>query len=159
MAGKKSGGSGRPKTSRARGETKKPKTITILDQWVSIRVEDGKTITDKYPSNEELRREGERMDPAPSLVYRRLDFVNGVPAEYHWATRDPYDRQYGGCGIQRMSLETWLKASKVEDQEAEGHVKPTGKGNLPRPMERGGCECAVCSENAGKLEELEGGRG
>ena len=153
MAAKKKGGSGKAGKDAARVETRKPKKITILDQWVHIRVEDGKTITEKYPSDEELWREGERMDPPPSLVYRRLDFANGIPSEYHWTTRNPHYRQYGGCGIQRLSVERWLWVIKHEADTLDGHVGPTGVGNWPRPKERGGCECPVCSWNAAKWEE------
>ncbi len=154
--GAKKNGSGKAAKSAARVETKKPKKITILDQWVHIWVEDGETISEKYPSNEELRREGERMDPPPSLVYRRLDFANGIPDEYQWVTRDPYQRQYGGCGIQRLSVERWLEVIQQEDKMAGEHVGPTGEGNRPRPKERGGCECPVCTINAAKFEKLEG---
>jgi hypothetical protein len=64
------------------------------------------------------------MDPPPELVYRRLNFVHGVPPAYDWTGADPEVRVRGGCGIQRMDVNTWLNV-----------------------IERGGCDCPVCTKN------------
>ena len=98
------------------------------------------------------------MWPAPELVYRRFNFVNGIPEEYHWAADDPQKRQYGGAGIQRMTVDTWLETIEHEKNRADGHLGPTPKGigNLPRPKERGGCDCEVCTKNQAILDRRAG---
>jgi hypothetical protein len=62
------------------------------------------------------------MDPAPELVYRRLNFVDCVPIEYHWATNDAARRRNGGHGIQRMAVDTWLEVIEAEASLGNGHV-------------------------------------
>ncbi|MBV8553190.1 MAG: hypothetical protein JOY54_17980 [Acidobacteriaceae bacterium] len=135
---------------------KKQRKIPILNQWIEIEVRDGKTVTTYYPPNEELIKDGQAMAPPPELVYRRLCFVNGVPEEYAWTTNDPVVRESGGMGIQRMDVDTWLEVIEKEKAGGTGHVGPTGHGNLPRPMERGGCDCEVCSHNRAVLERRAG---
>jgi hypothetical protein len=148
----------------SRGQKKKKaQKAGILEQWVEVTVEDGKTVTMLFPSNRNLRERAKKMEPAPELVYRRIHFVHGVPAEYEWACPDEGLREYGGCGIQRMTMETWLEVVEREAPELERigykssyapeHIGPTGVGNLPRPKERGGCECEVC---VGNQEILDG---
>lgn len=132
----------------------KAKRAATLEQWVEITVEDGKTVTKLYPSNEELIKKGQKMWPAPDMVYRRLNFANGVPAEYEWTTNDEVTRERGGMGIQRMSADTWLEVIEREQAGASGHVGPTGVGNMPRPMSRGGCDCEVCAGNRALLAEV-----
>ncbi|MBV8072426.1 MAG: hypothetical protein JO270_21160 [Acidobacteriaceae bacterium] len=127
------------------------KRVTTLEQWVEITVEDGKSETKLYPSNEELIKRGQKMWPAPDLVYRRLNFVNGVPPEYEWTRNDEIRRQSGGRGIQRISVDTWLEVIDQEKESGTGHVGPAGVGNLPRPMVRGGCDCETCAGNRGLL--------
>ncbi len=94
------------------------------------------------------------MWPAPELVYRRFNFVNGIPEEYYWTADDPQKRQYGGAGIQRMTVDKWLETIELEKNRADGHLGPTagGVGNLPRPKERGGCDCEVCTKNQAILD-------
>ncbi|MGA8027149.1 MAG: hypothetical protein WB992_08375 [Bryobacteraceae bacterium] len=132
--------------------TKKPRKIPILEQWIEVRVEAGQAITKLFPPNERLIEEGKDMDPQPELVYRRLTFFNGVPKEYHWATHDEHARQYGGSGIQRMTVNTWLKVIQAEKAAANGHIGPCG-GNLPRSQDRGGCDCTVCTYNQYLLDQ------
>jgi hypothetical protein len=106
----------KPETPKSRGKAlfqgqlspKKLKKIKTLEQWVEITVEDGKTVTRLYPSNEQLIKDGQKMWPPPDLIYRRLNFVNGIPEEYRWTVRagDEARMQRGGCGIQRMEVDT-----------------------------------------------------
>ena len=131
---------------------KQQRKLVILNQWFEIEVENGQTVTKAYPSNEKLIEEGKAMLPAPDLVYRRLNFPNGVPREYYWATRNPEARELGGTGIQRMTVDTWLEVIEQESSEGTGHIGPTGVGSLPRPPEHGVCECLVCKRNAVILE-------
>jgi len=131
---------------------KKQRKSTILEQWVEVEVDSGtgKTITTLYPSNEELIKKGQAMLPPPDYIYRRFCFPGGVPPEYFWTTNDPIQRQFGGAGIQRMSVDTWLELIEREKAAGTGHLSPIG--NLPRPKDRGGCDCEVCSHNRDVLE-------
>lgn len=131
---------------------KKRRKVPVLDQWVEVEVIDGKTVTTLYPSNENLIKRGQAMLPPPELVYRRMNFIGGVPSEYFWTTADPVTRNYGGQGIQRMEVDVWLQVIEKEKLSATGHIGPTGVGNLPRPMDRGGCDCETCTQNRSALE-------
>ncbi len=132
---------------------KKMRKIPILDQWVEIRIRDGQTVTELYPSNRLLIERGKRMAAPPELVYRRLNFPQGVPKEYHWVTLDPLKRKYGGLAIQRMTTDTWLDTIDREKEDASGHIGKTGLPNVPRPKERGVCNCEVCTRNRDALEK------
>ena len=128
---------------------KKQKKIYTLEQWVEVRIRDGQTVTRLHPSNEQLIEDGKKMWPPPDLVYRRFHFPDGIPPEYRWtAPQDDTARlETGGAGIQRMTPDTWLEVIEREKLREDGHLGPTGIGNLPRPKERGGCDCPVCSRN------------
>jgi hypothetical protein len=128
---------------------KKLGKVQILDQWVEIRVENGKTTTTLHPPNDELIKEGKKMLPPPTLVYRRMNFVDGVPPEYRWAA-DEDKWELGGCGIQRMTVDTWLEVIEKEKQSGTDLLMPVP--NLPRPKERGGCDCEACRFNEERLE-------
>ncbi len=132
----------------------KQRMIPLLEQWVEVWVENKVTRTVLHPDNEELRKIASKMDPEPELVYRRLNFRGGVPAEYLWTMPNKQALLYGGGGIQRMTFEHWLQVIALESQSGTEHIGPTGVGNLPRPNERGGCECPVCTINQDMLEEL-----
>jgi len=124
--------------------------IVTLEQWVEVRVRDGQTVTMLYPANDVLRERAQKMD-SPEMVYRRLNFADGVPVEYYWTTDDAARRRNGGHGIQRMSLETWLQTIAHEERLGNGHVGPCSQP-LPRPKSRGGCDCEVCAGIREKLE-------
>lgn len=141
---------------RGQKQPKKAKKIPVLDQWVEIEIQDGRTVTKLYPSNDELIKAGQKMPATPEIVCRRLHFVHGVPPEYYWTTKDPVARERGGMGLQRMTVDTWLEVIEQEQASGTGHIGPCG-GNLPRPEERGGCDCAVCTHNRRVLEAREGG--
>jgi hypothetical protein len=55
-----------------------------------------------------------------------------------------------------MTVDTWLEVIEREAARGMGHVGPTGVGNLPRPKERGGCDCEVCTRNREVLERRAG---
>lgn len=129
-------------------QTRKTKKISILDQWHEITVEDGETVTRAYPSNEDLIKRGRKMNPPPTYVYRRLNFVKHIPPEYVWVTNNPDRRRNGGFCVQRMTVETWLAVIEREAANGDGHIGMTGVGNMPRPKERGTCSCPVCTANA-----------
>jgi len=132
---------------------KKRKKIVRLEQWVEVRIRDGKTVTRLYPPNEELIKCGQRMLPPPEFVYRRINFADGIPSEYEWVgVNNETHRQRGGCGIQRMTVDTWLDTIDREKLREDGHIGPTGAGNLPRPQEHGPCSCPVCTHNQAILD-------
>ena len=136
---------------------KKMRKVAVLDQWIEVEIQDGKTVTKLYPSNAGLIKEGQAMDPPPDLVYRRLNFPNGIPQEYRWAAGSNAARfERGGMGTQRMTVETWLNVIEREEARGTGHVGPTGVGNLPRPKERGECDCEVCTYNREVMERRAG---
>jgi hypothetical protein len=123
--------------------------IPILDQWVEIEIENGRTVTTLFPSNEKLIEAGQKMFPPPELIYRRLNFRDGVPPEYAWtgSATNPTGRH----GVQRMTVDTWLDVIEREKLRPDGHIGPTGVGNLPRPKERGGCNCPTCTHNQQRI--------
>jgi hypothetical protein len=146
----------RPPNGRCAGRKRKKNggAPVVIEQWIEVEVEGERAVTKLYPPNEELKKKAEAMEDEPELVYRRIHFPQGVPPEYAWvaAPADTERRERGGMGVQRMTMETWLKVIAREAASGTGHVGPTGVGNLPRPMERGGCECDVCTRNRELLE-------
>ncbi|HEX3681052.1 MAG TPA: hypothetical protein VHU83_00825 [Bryobacteraceae bacterium] len=140
-------------TFQGQKHAKKQRKIPVLEQWVQVTVEDGQTVTRFFPPNEELIEQGQTMDPPPELVYRRLEFIGGIPPEYHWSSSSHPERfQTGGAGLQRMTVDTWLEVIEREKASGAGHIGSTGIGNLPRPKERGGCACEICTHNREILE-------
>jgi hypothetical protein len=131
---------------------KKRKKIVRMEQWIEVRIRDGKTVTRLYPPNEKLIKDGQKMLPPPEFVYRRLNFPDGVPHEYDWTGISEKQRALGGCGLQRMTVETWLDVTDREKLREDGHVGPTGVGNLPRPQEHGECTCRMCVGNQAILD-------
>jgi hypothetical protein len=132
----------------------KKRKIVRLEQWIEVRIENGKTITELIPSNENLIRKGQKMWPAPAYVYRRFNFPAGVPDEYAWTCElAPEMREHGGIGLQRMTIADWLEMVAQEKLRTDGHLGPTPDGNLPRPPENGDCDCPVCTHNRTILEE------
>ncbi len=93
------------------------------------------------------------MDPPPEMVYRRLHFPDGVPEVYRWVTKNEMMQRYGGLGIQRMTVDTWLEVIKREEDRPDGHIGKTGVGNLPRPKEHGECDCPACVRQTALLEK------
>jgi hypothetical protein len=132
---------------------KKDHELSTLEQWVEVTVEDGRTVTALYPANKLLAEEADSMSTKPDLVYRRINFVNGVPSEYRWTNPSDSLRRFGGMGIQRMRFETWRRAVRTEQAQGTGHLGPVEGGNLPRPTARGGCDCETCRLNAALLIE------
>ncbi len=144
--------------STAATKKKKKQAFGVAEQWLEIRVTDGVTTTEFIPSNEELLEEIAKAvdggDAEPEMVYRRMNFPDGVPAEYAWTNSHevascektqkgewcercaPY--LHGGAGIQRLTFATWKEVIAREAERGDGHAGPTGVGNLPRPKERGG---------------------
>jgi hypothetical protein len=144
---------------RGQRAKKKMKKLVTLEQWVEIEATpEGGAVTTLYPSNAELIQNGQKLWPPPTLVVRRLNFVGAIPREYEWALESYAGdaeklRTYGGCGLQRIEVDAWLKHIETEEAAGTGHLLPTE--NVPRPQERGGCECPVCMGNEGILDDEE----
>ncbi len=120
----------------------KKKMPIQLEQWIEIKVEDNTTVSIFYPSNKELTEILNEMDPKPDLIYRRLNFVDGVPLEYGWANASPEFKQYGGMFVQRVLPEEWphlMKRESFSDGHAVGARYPQ-----PRPEAWGPCPCPDC---------------
>ena len=50
-------------------------------------------------------------------------------------------------------MDTWLEVIEREKLRTDGHIGPTGVGNLPRPKEQGPCRCPMCEAKRAILEE------
>jgi len=141
---------------QGQNHAKNKKKIVRLEQWIEVRIVDGKTVTTLYPANKKLIEEGKGMLPPPEYVYRRINFPDGIPAEYEWAgILSEEHRERGGCGLQRMTVDTWLDVIEREKLRKDGHIGPTGVGNLPRPKEHGPCPCPKCVAEQALLEQEE----
>ncbi len=81
--------------------------------------------------------------PADALCARRAARVFGRPATS--------DSQVGRDGDSAHDGGYVAGADEKEKALGAGHLLPCG-GNLPRPEERGGCDCPTCSKNRAILE-------
>ncbi len=133
---------------------KKKNTFDTAEQWLEVRIVDGVTTTYYIPSNDDLIEELEKKEVEPKMVYRRLNFPDGLPPEYAWTNLHRPEtcelgqagrwcpkcivKERGGQGLQRMTWDTWLQVIEREKQTPGRHAGPTGVGNLPTPKERGG---------------------
>jgi hypothetical protein len=138
---------------RIKLKKKKQDRTQVVGQWFEIEVVDGVTRTTAYPANEEVekmiaKKEEETGRPV-ELVYRRLNFINGIPKEYSWTTSDPLQQKFGGLGIQRLRVEDWRRLIL---EEAGGHLIPSAF-HMPRPDDRGGCDCKACRNMAERIQE------
>lgn len=121
--------------------------IHVLDQWVDVTVEDGRTVTKLEPSNEQLFEDRGTMKPPPEEVRRRFTFHDGLPEEYGWAFRGDELRATRKWGVQQMRIETWLAAVEREKAAGTGHLSDTGE-DLPDPKRRTWCWCTVCARTS-----------
>jgi hypothetical protein len=51
--------------------------VVTLDHWIEVTTCRGETVTEVYPSNEQLREKLAHMSPPPDLIYRRIHFRGG----------------------------------------------------------------------------------
>ena len=115
-----------------------------VDQWIEVTHENGVTTSTYYPPNDELEKYRLDMDPAPSLVYRRINFINGIPHEYDWTQPDEDVRLYGGHFLHRVLIEEWPQVMQDEREFGGGHVVPAANPQ-PRPEALGPCPCRRCT--------------
>jgi hypothetical protein len=123
---------------------KKLKKLVIHQQWIDITKKgDGQTSV-FYPPNDEFTRMMEDMDPKPDLIYRRLNFINGVPEQYTWTSPDARAEAYGGHALVRMKVEDWPLALKEERLNGNKFAVPPAR-QQPRPEQFGPCPCPRCT--------------
>jgi len=115
------------------------------EQWIEITVENGKTVSTFYPPNDEFEKLMREMDPKPDLIYRRMNFVHGVPVEYAWLEPSPEVRLYGGLFLQRVLPSEWPYVRLLESL-APGHHVVSAPNPQPRPAAWGPCPCPACTE-------------
>ncbi len=123
-----------------KSHTKRP---VQLEQWIEIMIETNRTVSTFYPSNEEIALILRKMNPKPDLIYRRLNFVDGVPVEYDWIKPTPTFKQYGGMWVQRMLPDEWPHLMRRE-RGADGHAVGA-RYSQPRPEAWGLCPCPTCT--------------
>lgn len=121
---------------------KKERPVTH-DQWIEITRKNGEIITKCYPPNAEFERLRQEMDPPPSLIYRRLNFVHGVPEEYSWCYPPIHMKQFGGHYLLRLTTEDWLDVMQRERRDGNQRVLPSKSQR--RPAEFGPCPCDRCT--------------
>lgn len=122
---------------------KLPKPITH-EQWIEVTRKDGQTITTLYPPNAEFERLRLEMDPPAELIYRRYNFVHGVPAEYLWTNPSLNARMHGGAYLQRMKVEDWTSLLDLELREGNTIARPCNNAQR-RPAAYGPCPCRRCT--------------
>jgi hypothetical protein len=125
-----------------------PKPV-IHEQWIEVLRKDGQTVTTFYPPNRELERLRLEMDPPPTLIYRRFNFVHGVPAEYMWSKPDEQTEINGGLFLQRIRVEDWPELMASERQQTGTHARGA-PNHQPRPAAFGPCPCARCEAERSK---------
>ena len=131
---------------------KKAPRPVIHEQWIEVKRKEGQTITIFYPTNRELEKLRLEMDPPPVLIYRRFNFVHGVPREYAWAKPDLHTRTFGGLFLQRITVEDWIELMESERQQQSPHAIGA-KNHQPRPAAFGPCPCPACTARRIKEEQ------
>jgi hypothetical protein len=114
------------------------------EQWIEIDVREGKTVTLYYPPNEEFEELRLKMDPPPDMIYRRLNFLRGVPLEYLWVDVTPEFKKYGGLFLQRITVEEWPYLMQLEKESTHPHAI-SARFPQDRPPVLGVCPCARCT--------------
>ncbi len=123
---------------------KKAKRFIRHEQWIEIEQREGKTVTIYYPPNQEFEELRLKMDPPPDMIYRRLNFIHGVPLQYSWIDPSPDFQKYGGLFLQRVTVEEWPSILALEQRPGNQHVI-SARFPQPRPEVLGPCPCARCT--------------
>ncbi|MGC2656767.1 MAG: hypothetical protein WA324_02245 [Bryobacteraceae bacterium] len=97
-------------------EAAKPVAVkpVFIEQWVEIRNVKNQVVAEFTPTNDELAIEIEQKKVRPTLLYRRLNFPDGVPSKYQWTRPRKGMATLGGMAAQRMTIETWEKLREIE---------------------------------------------
>lgn len=103
----------------SRAEIETMSKVPTVEQWVEVRVQNDKTISQVRPSNERVAEQAREMIPPAEDVVRRFLFWTRVPKEYHWATEDSTIRAEGGAVAFRMSMQEWRELVERENAGRE----------------------------------------
>ena len=105
-----------PNEAAAVKEAAKPVPVkpAFIEQWVEIRNVKNQVVAEFTPTNDELAIEIEQKKVRPTLLYRRLNFPDGVPSKYQWTRPRAGMATRGGMAAQRMTIETWEKLREIE---------------------------------------------
>ena len=90
-------------------------TASLVTLFVSCKVSRSKLGIQlvKLPFTRSLVQ-AKAMHPAPELVYRRMHFHDGIPAEYLWATTSPDVRSHSDRFVERLSMPSGSSSWKQE---------------------------------------------
>ncbi len=123
---------------------RKSKHPITHDQWIEIETVDGKTVVKYYPPNEQFEKERLDLDPPAQLIYRRIHFVNGVPAEYLWTDPPEQIRNHGGLILHRLTPDLW--ATVLSRERNQNHTQVLAPDYyIKRPEAFGPCPCDRCT--------------
>jgi hypothetical protein len=137
------------KRNKFRKKIEKP---IVLEQWIEVKRLEGQTVSQFFPSNAELEKELLDMDPQPTLIYRRLNFIHGVPNEYLWTHPSPSVRIRGGLFLHRMLPADWPEVMERERLQGANHHATASRRPQPRPEAYGPCPCADCTREREELD-------
>ena len=129
--------------SASKRNGKPPATVTSAPrvvQKIMVSVTREGTQTEMTPSNDAILRQLDRKSPyPPEEVYRKFEFPQGMPSEYHCFTdREDYRRERGHTIEQWFSLDNWRELAAREEELGTGHA-------LPPPEAFRFVKCAVSS--------------
>ena len=90
------------------------------------------TFTEMRPSNDAILRQLDRKSPyPPEEIYRKFEFPQGIPPEYHCFTdREDYRREKGHTIEQWISLENWREIVAREEALGTGHALPPSRHSV-----------------------------
>ncbi len=108
----------------------KSPVIPAIMQYIDVEVENGKTISDIGPSNEEILQQSTTMDPPPQLIYRNINFQNEIiPPEYQWVESELAADGKAPC--QKLPFDEWLAI--IEREKGAEHIGPRNPDSPPDP--------------------------
>jgi hypothetical protein len=100
-----------------------------LVQKIMVSVTREGTHTEMRPSNDAILRQLDRKSPyPPEEIYRKFEFPQGMPPEYHCFTdREDYRRERGHTIEQWISSDNWRELAAREEALGTGHALPRRK--------------------------------
>jgi hypothetical protein len=103
--------------------------IPTLVQKIMVRVTREGTLTEMKPSNDAILRQLDRKSPyPPEEIYRKFEFPQGIPPEYHCFTdREDYRREKGHTIEQWFSPDNWRELAGREEKLETGHALPPSR--------------------------------
>ncbi|MGC2656564.1 MAG: hypothetical protein WA324_01210 [Bryobacteraceae bacterium] len=109
----------RPAKEPAVKEAAKPVAVKpeFIEQWVETRNVKNPIVAEFTPTNDELAIEIEQKKVMPTLLYRRLNFPDGVPSKHQWTRPRKGTAAHGGMAAQRMTIEIECFFSILTRQE------------------------------------------